>query len=107
VISPSVKSHRWAAFRVNNAAIKLDLVFDADAQCPTFFETAPARLHDQILAWQVPTQPKASYVFDRADIDAAFWAKLDEAGCRLVARAKSNLLLEHLQSHIDPSDRIF
>ena len=107
VISLSAKSHRWAAFRVNNAAIKLHLVFDPDAQCPTFFEIAPARLHDQTLAWQVPIEPKASYVFDRAYIDAGFWAKLDEAGCRFVTRAKSNLLLEELQSRIDPTDCIF
>ncbi len=107
VITLSAKMHRWAAFRVNNAAIKLHLVFDADAQCPTFFEIAPARLHDQVLARNIPIEPGATYVFDRAYIDAAFWAKLDDAGCRFVTRAKKNLLLEELERRIDPTDCIF
>ena len=41
VISLSHKLHRWAAFRSNNTGVKISMVFDPDAQCPTFFEIAP------------------------------------------------------------------
>ena len=40
VISLSHKLHRWAAFRSNNTGIKVSMVFDPEAQCPTFFEIA-------------------------------------------------------------------
>ena len=102
VISLSAKMHRWAAFRSNNAAIKLHLLFDPDQQCPTFFEIAPARLHDQVLAHNVPLAPGATYVFDRAYNDAGFWATIAAAGSLFVTRAKSNLRLEEIERRIDP-----
>ena len=91
VISLSHKLHRWAAFRSNNTGIKVSMVFDPEAQCPTFFEIAPARMTDQTLARAMPIEPCATYVFDRGYMDAAFWNDLRTAGCRFVTRAKKDL----------------
>ena len=107
IISLSHKLHRWAQFRSNNTGVKVSMVFDPDAQCPTFFEIAPARITDQTLARKMPIEPGATYVFDRGYMDASFWADLDRAGCRFVTRAKSNYHLDDVQKRIDPTPEIF
>jgi len=106
VISLSAKMHKWAPFRANNAALKLHLVLDPDAECPTFFEIASARLHDSTLAKSMPIDPGNTYVFDRAYNDSAFWKRLDDADCSFVTRAKSNLLLDVIERRHDPADCI-
>lgn len=107
IISLSHKMHRWAQFRSNNCGIKVSMVLDPDAHCPTFFEIAPARITDQTLAQQMPIEAGATYVFDRGYMDAAFWAKLDANGCRFVTRAKQNYLLDEVRKRIDPTPEIF
>lgn len=106
VISLSRKLHRWAAFRSNNCGVKIAMVFDPDAQCPTFFEIAPARITDQTLARRMPINPGAIYVFDRGYVDAGFWRDLDAAGCTFVTRTKSNYLLDVVQKRMDPTPEI-
>lgn len=56
---------------------------------------------------KMPIEAGATYVFDRGYMDAAFWAKLDNAGCRFVTRAKKNYLLDEVQRRIDPTPEIF
>ena len=107
VISLSHKLHRWAAFRSNNCGIKVQVVFDPDAQCPTFFEIAPARITDQTLARRIPINPGATYVFDRGYMDASIWNDLNEVGCKFVTRTKTNYQLDVVQKRIDPCPEIF
>jgi hypothetical protein len=38
----------------------------------------------------MPIRPGATYVFDLGYYDYGFWAKLDDAGCRIVTRLKVN-----------------
>ncbi len=97
IISLSDKMHRWARFRANNCGIKVSMVLDPQARCPTFFEIAPARVTDQTLAMRMPIEAGATYVFDRGYMDAAFWATLDAHGCRFVTRAKTNYLLDEVE----------
>lgn len=106
VIPLSAKMHKWAPFRANNTALKLHLVLDPDAQCPTFFEIASARRHDSTLAKDMPIDPGNTYVFDRAYNNSAFWKRLDDADCRFVTRAKSNLLLDVIERRSDPAEEI-
>src|SRR5260370_7143567 len=40
-----------------------------------------------------PIEAGASYVFDKAYADYAWWQRLHEAGCRFVTRPKSNVRL--------------
>ena len=107
IVSLSDKMHRWARFRANNCGIKVSMVLDPEAQCPTFLEIAPARVTDQTLALKMPIEAGATYVFDRGYMDAAFWASLDAHGCRFVTRAKKNYLLDEVQRRIDPTPEIF
>ena len=38
----------------------------------------------------MPIEAGATYVFDLGDYDYGWWAKMDQAGCRIVTRFKSN-----------------
>jgi hypothetical protein len=72
---------------------KLHVVHDPNADCPVHTAFSPANLNDITAAQAMPIVPKATDVFDLGYYDYAWWAKLDEAGCRLVTRFKNNTKL--------------
>ena len=53
----------------------------------------PARLNDITAAQGLPIAAGATYVFDLGYYDFAWWARLDDADCRIVTRFKSNTRL--------------
>jgi hypothetical protein len=70
--------------------VKLHVVHDAEGGYPTCFAVTPERLNDITFAQSMAIMPGATYVFDKAYYDFAFWAKLDGLGCRFVTRLKVN-----------------
>ncbi len=50
----------------------------------------PSNVNDITAAKAMPIEPGATYVFDLGYYDFGWWAKLDEAGCRIVTRLKKN-----------------
>ena len=70
--------------------LKLHVVYDPGAQRPVCFAVTPERVNDITAAQGMAIEPGATYVFDKAYYDFAFWARLDEAGCRFVTRIKRN-----------------
>lgn len=81
----------WAHFAARaHAGVKLHVVFDPAAAVPTYFAITPARRNDIVAGRDMPIVAGASYVFDLAYYDFAWWAKLDRAGCRFVTRLKNN-----------------
>jgi DDE family transposase/uncharacterized protein DUF4372 len=83
----------WARFSAKVCGVKLHLVYDPDADRPTYAAITPARVNDITAAQQMPIEPGASYVFDLGYYDYAWWARLDAAGCRIITRFKRNTLL--------------
>src|SRR5258708_38094988 len=53
-----------------------------------------ANVNDITAAKAMPIEPGASYVFDLGYYDYGWWATLDQAGCRIVTRLKSNTPFE-------------
>jgi hypothetical protein len=80
----------WARFSAHHHAAKLQVVYDPDAELPTFFEITRARVNDITVAKRLPIEDGATYVFDKGYYDFAFWAQLDARGCRFVTRRKVN-----------------
>jgi len=80
----------WAHFSTGYAGAKLHLVYDPKAACPTYFSITPARVNDIVEAKKIPIEQAATYVFDKGYYDFAWWAALDQAGCRFVTRIKTN-----------------
>jgi transposase len=106
------RSLDWARFSAKVCGVKLHIVYDADADRPIWAAVTPARTNDITPAQQMPIEPGATYVFDLGYYDYAWWARLDEAGCRIVTRFKRNTPLRPIEElPVEPggairSDRI-
>jgi Transposase DDE domain/Domain of unknown function (DUF4372) len=84
------RSLDWARFSDKVCGVKLHVVYDPDADRPIYAAITPARVNDITPAQAMPIEPGATYVFDLGYYDYAWWARLDEAGCRIVTRFKRN-----------------
>jgi IS4 transposase len=83
-------SGQWARFSDGVWGAKVHVVYDPDADRPTYAVVTAARVNDISAAKTMPIEPGATYVFDLGYYDFAWWAKLDAAGCRIVTRFKAN-----------------
>jgi len=84
------RSLDWARFSEGVCGAKMHVIYDADADQPIYAAITPARVNDITAAQAMPIEPGATYVFDLGYYDYAWWKKLDDAGCRIVSRLKSN-----------------
>jgi hypothetical protein len=80
----------WARFSEGVCGAKMHVIYDPDADRPMYAAVTPAKVNDITVAQAMPITPGATYVFDLAYYDYAWWAKLDAAGCRIVTRFKTN-----------------
>jgi IS4 transposase len=83
----------WARFSTGVCGAKLHVIYDPDADRPIYAAVSAANVNDITPAHAMPIEPGATYVFDLGYYDYAWWAKLDDAGCRIVTRFKSNTAL--------------
>jgi hypothetical protein len=83
-------SRAWADYESHGALVKLHVDFDADCEIPVNFAITPARVNDVSMAHTLPVEPGATYVFDLGYYDFSWWARLHEAGCRIVTRLKTH-----------------
>src|SRR6266853_132737 len=98
------RSLDWARFSQKVCGLKLHVVYDADADRPIYAAITPARVNDITPAQAMPIEPGATYVFDLGYYDYAWWAKLDQAQCRIVTRFKSNTPLAVVEDLAVPED---
>jgi hypothetical protein len=102
----------WARFSTEVCGAKAHVIYDPDLACPIYHMVTEAKVNDIVAAKAMPIAPGANYVFDLGYYDYGWWAKLDQAGCRIVTRFKSNTpLREATQMPIETgsdvvSDRI-
>jgi hypothetical protein len=80
----------WARFSANFSGVKVHVVYDPDAGRPVYHAVTPANVNDITPAQTMPIVAGATYVFDLGYYDYVWWAELDEAGCRIVTRFKTN-----------------
>jgi hypothetical protein len=80
----------WARYSAGVCGAKLHVVYDPDADRPLYAALTTARVHDITPAKAMPIEAGATYVFDLGYYDYGWWAKLDQAGCRIVTRFKKN-----------------
>jgi len=88
----------WATFRARKSGVKVHTVYDPDAQVPTFFSISTASRHDKRAAEHMPLMPGATYVFDRAYNDYAWFHDLTQRDIRFVSRMKSNAGFELVEA---------
>jgi len=89
-VSLSGLSGKWATFSAGVCGAKAHIIYDPDADQPLYLMVTPANVNDITAAKAMPIEPGATYVFDLGYYDYAWWAMLDDAGCRIVTRLKVN-----------------
>lgn len=83
-------SAHWARYSAGVCGAKAHVIYDAAAERPIYATISAANVNDITAAQDMPIEPGATYVFDLGYYDYAWWAKLDDAGCRIVTRFKTN-----------------
>ncbi len=91
------RSAGWARFSHKVCGAKLHVIYDPDADQPVYAAVSAANVNDITPAQTMPIEAGATYVFDLGYYDYRWWAKLDEAGCRIVTRFKKNTPLSLLK----------
>jgi IS4 transposase len=97
-------SASWARFSTGVCGAKVHVVYDADADRPIYAAVSAAKVNDITMAQRMPIQAGATYVFDLGYYDYAWWAKLDDAGCRIVTRFKANTPFTAVEELAIPRD---
>lgn len=91
-------SGEWSRFSAEVCGAKAHVIYDPDADCPLYLGLTAANVNDITAAQQMPIEAGATYVFDLGYYEFAWWAKLDEAACRIVTRLKSNTPLAVIET---------
>ena len=83
-------SGNWATFSAAVCGAKAHIIYDPDADQPLYLMVTPSNVNDITAAKAMPIEAGATYVFDLGYYDYGWWARLDQAGCRIVTRLKCN-----------------
>lgn len=98
-IYPGAKAVNWAQLRNGLVSAKVHVVFDPNAQAPTFYELTSSNINDISVAKStMPVEAGATYVFDLGYYDFGFWAELSAQECRIVTRLKKNTSVKVLEN---------
>jgi hypothetical protein len=90
-------SGHWATFSAGVCGAKAHIIYDPDADQPLYLMVTPSNINDITAAKDMPIEAGATYVFDLGYYDYGWWATLDQAGCRIVTRLKSNTPFEVME----------
>jgi hypothetical protein len=94
----------WARFSAGVCGAKVHVVYDPDEERPIYAAVSAANVNDVTGAKAMPVAAGATYGFDLAYYDSGWWAKLADAGCRIVTRFKANTKLDIVAEQPLPKD---
>ena len=94
----------WAPFRKRKAAVKLHTLLDLRGSIPCFIRISHGKTHDVNILDELPIEPGAFYVMDKAYVDFARLYRFGQQSAFFVTRAKKNLDFRRLKSH--PIDKM-
>lgn len=80
----------WAEWNGRTRGLKLHVVYDPTADHPRRIEITPSTVNDVQVGKAVPIEAGATYVYDKAYCNYAWWARIHEAGSRFITRRKTN-----------------
>jgi putative transposase len=84
----------WAEWNGRTRGLKLHVVYDPAADHPRRIEITPSTVNDVQVGKAVPIEAGATYVFDKAYCNYAWWTRLHAAGSTFVTRRKANAAYE-------------
>lgn len=81
----------WARFRRRKGAVKLHTLLDLRGNIPCFIHVSHGKMQDMTALDELPIEPGAFYVMDRAYVDFARLYRFTRQSAFFVTRAKRNL----------------
>jgi len=81
----------WAPFRRKKGAVKLHTLLDLRGSIPCFMHVSHGKTHDVTVLDQLPIEPAAFYVMDRAYVDFLRLHRFTQAAAFFITRSKRNL----------------
>ena len=90
----------WATFRRRKGAVKLHTLLDLRGNIPCFLRVSHGKMHDVNILDELPIEPGAFYIMDKAYIDYARLYRLHRQAAFFLTRAKKNLNAKRRQSRI-------
>ncbi|MGB8180751.1 MAG: IS4 family transposase [Stellaceae bacterium] len=84
----------WAGWNGRTRGLKLHVVYDPMADHPRRIEITPSTVNDVQVGKTVPIETGATYVFDKAYCNYAWWTRIHEAGSYFLTRRKTNATYE-------------
>jgi putative transposase len=94
---PLTSLHEWAQWNGRTRGLKAHVVYDPAADRPIHLQITAATVNDVMMARDLPIEPGAIYVFDKAYVDYSWWHRRHKAGCLFVTRPKTNVPFTHLK----------
>lgn len=94
----------WAQFSAKACGAKLHVIYDPNADRPIYAAVTAANVNDITVAQTMPIEAGATYVFDLGYYDYGWWARMNEAGCRIVTRFKANAAFRATERRDVPQD---
>ena len=90
----------WATFRRRKGAVKLHTLLDLRGNIPCFLRISHGKMHDVNILDELPIEPGAFYIMDKAYIDYARLYRLHQQAAFFLTRAKKNLDAKRRESWI-------
>jgi len=81
----------WAQFRKRKSAVKVHTLMDLKGSIPCFIRVTGGDTHDVNIMRELPLEPSAFYVMDKAYTDFAALYNFTKSNAFFVIRAKNNL----------------
>lgn len=81
----------WAQFRKRKSAVKLHTLMDLKGSIPCFIRVTGGDTHDVNILRELPLEPSAFYIMDKAYTDFAALYNFTKSNAFFVIRAKNNL----------------
>jgi putative transposase len=84
----------WAGWNGRTRGLKLHVVYDPAADHPRRLAITPANVNDVTVGQQVAIEAGATYVFDKAYCNYAWWTRLHDGKACFLTRKKQNARLK-------------
>ena len=86
-----LSTYPWAKFRSKKGGVKAHVLYDIDAQVPSFYTVTTASKHDSTMMSSISFEPNAYYIFDRAYDSFKELYRIHLMSSFYVVRAKTSL----------------
>jgi putative transposase len=89
----------WAKSNGRIRGLKMHVVFDPKADCPSILDITDANVNDAQIGRTITIEPGATYVFDKGYCHYGWWTAIADQGAIFITRPKTTMRLEVVGQH--------